>query len=165
MPNLFDITARLGRFWPGGANLLLGKLVPTLIPLTSGLGLKVEQNVPERTVLNLPLKRRTKNHVGSMYFGAQVTLAEITMGLFVFNRYPPGPFGLLVKRVEVDFAAKAKSDLRAVCEPTAALLEDLARQLASDGRAEGWFEVRLLDREGAEVTRARFLAALKDFNH
>ena len=165
MPNLFSITSGLGRYWPAGANLLLEKLVPLLIPLTSGLGLRVEHNGPDRTVLRLPLKRRTRNHVGSMYFGAQVTLAEITMGLHVFNRYPPGPYGLLVKRVEVDFAAKAKSGLRAVCEPDAALLEDLARQLEQDGKADVWFEVSLLDDAQKEVTRARFLAAVKDFAH
>ncbi len=165
MPNLFEITSGIARYWPGGANLLLEKIVPRLIPITAGLGLRVEQNDPERTVLSLPLKRRTRNHVGSMYFGAQVTLAEITMGLNVFNRYPPGPFGLLVKRVEVDFAAKAKSDLRAVCQPDAALLDDLAGQLAREGKAEAWFDVGLLDSNDREVTHARFLAAVKDFAH
>lgn len=163
MPDLFSFTASVGRYWPAGANLLLERVVPMLIPFTSGLGLKVVENLPERTVLSLPLKRRTRNHVGSMYFGAQVTLAEVTMGLHVFNRYPPGPYGLLVKRAEFEFLAKAKSDLRALCQPDAALIDDLRQQLSRDGKAEAWFEVSLLDRDDSEVTRARFLAALKDF--
>lgn len=163
--DIFAIAARLGRHWPAGANLLLGRVVRALIPLTAGMGLHVKHNEPGRTVLGMPLRRRTRNHVGSIYFGALASLAEITMGLLVFTRYPPGPYGVLVKRAELDFLAKAKSDLTAVCQPDDTVFEELNQQLGQDGKGQAWFPVSVLDRRQAEVARARFLVAVKDFAH
>ncbi len=161
--NPFEIGLDLERRWPAAGHLFLERVIPLLIPSTAGLGLKIVEHSAARTVLSLPLRRRTRNHVGSMYFGAQLTLAEITMGLLVFALYPPGPYGMLVKRSEADFLAKAKTDLHAVCAPEPQLLAALADGMAREGKAEGWLDVSVLDREEQEVTRVRFLAALKDF--
>lgn len=163
--NLFSFALELQRHAPRAARVFTARAVPWMIPFTGGLGLGVEESSTERAVLTLPLKRRTRNHVGSVYFGAQVTLAEICMGLLIFNRYPPGPYGLLVKRVEVDFHAKAKSDLRATCAPGPEIFAELQRGLESDGQAEAWIEVPLTDGDGQTVTSPRFLAALRDFGH
>lgn len=161
--NLFTLALDLQRIAPRAAKTLTARAVPWMIPFTGGLGLGVEESSKERVVLTLPLKRRTRNHVGSVYFGAQVTLAEICMGLLLFNRYPPGPYGLLVKRAEVDFHAKAKSALRATCDPGSEIFATLEQGLAAEGKAEAWIEVPLRDQQGAIVTTPRFLVALRDF--
>ena len=161
---VFDLIERIQAVSPHAANVVLGQALPRIIPLTGGLGMRVHEVTAERATASLPLKRRTRNHVGSIYFGAQMTLAEITMGLLVFRRYPPGPYSMLVKRVEADFHAKAKGTLRAECDPGAeALLALATANVAPDGKAEAWLPVRLLDPTGATVTEARFLCALKRF--
>lgn len=161
---VFDLIERIQAISPAAANVVLGQALPQIIPLTGGLGIRVQEVTAERAAATLPLKRRTRNHVGSMYFGAQMTLAEITMGLLVFRRYPPGPYSMLVRRVEADFHAKARGTLRAVCAPGAELLAALdAARTAPDGKAEAWIPVRLVDPAGEAVTEARFLAALKRF--
>lgn len=148
---------------PRAANFLLSQAVPRIIPSAAGLGLQVEALSDERSQASLPLKRRTKNHVGSVYFGAQMTLMEITMGLVLFRHFPPGPFGMLVNRVEADFHAKAKGAVRAVCEPAEAVAE-IRRALESGPKAEAWVTVRLLDaRDDKPITTARFLAAVRRF--
>jgi acyl-coenzyme A thioesterase PaaI-like protein len=163
---VFDLIEKLQAVSPAVANVVLGQALPQIIPLTGGLGMRVHEVTGERAVASLPLRRRTRNHVGSVYFGAQMTLAEITMGLLVFRRYPPGPYSMLVKRVEADFRAKAKGTLRAVCDPGREVLETLdAVRTAADGKAEAWLPVQLLDAGGAVVTEARFLAALKRFGN
>jgi acyl-coenzyme A thioesterase PaaI-like protein len=156
----FDIVRRLGAISPGAANALMSHALPTIIPLTSGLGMRVVEDT--RAVGTLPLKHRTRNHVGSMYFGAQMTLAEITMGMLLFRLYPPGPFGMLVKRVEADFHKKAKGNIRAVCEPGPEVLQALAA-VHAEGKSEAWVPVPLTDAGGEVVTTARFLAAVKRF--
>jgi hypothetical protein len=37
--------------------------------------------------IKIPLKRRTKNHLGSMYFGALSVGADITGGFFSYDMY------------------------------------------------------------------------------
>lgn len=160
----FDLIDRVREVAPGVANTLVSKALPTIIPFSGGMGMKVEEVTDQRSVATLPLKRRTRNHVGSIYFGAQMTLAELTMGLLLFKLFPPGPYGVLVKRVEADFHAKAKSGLKAVCAPSPEALETLsARVGGGEGKGEEWMPVQLLDRDGKLVTEARFLAAVKRF--
>ncbi|WP_373047337.1 PaaI family thioesterase [Vulgatibacter sp.] len=143
---------------------MLGVGIHQIIPLTSGMGMKVLELSDRRAVSSLPLKRRTRNHVGSIYFGAQMTQAEITMGLLLFRHFPPGPWGMLVKRVEADFHAKAKGTLRAVCEPPAEVLAALDEARTNEsGKAEGWVPVELTNESGELVAAARFLAAVKRF--
>ncbi|HEY3451000.1 MAG TPA: DUF4442 domain-containing protein [Myxococcales bacterium] len=159
-----DLVERLRSLSPAAANLVMGRALPLIIPLAGGLGIRVEEVGDRRAVATLPLKYRTKNHVGSVYFGAQMTLAELTMGLLLFKLFPPGPYGMLVKRVEADFLAKAKGKLRAVCELPPDVAAELARvETSADGKAEAWVPVTLTTREG-EVTTVRFLAAVKKFN-
>lgn len=159
----FDVVDRLRQISPGAANWVLSSALPQIIPLAGGLGIRVEEVTDLRAVASLPLKRRTRNHVGSIYFGAQMTLMELTMGLLLFKRYPPGPYGVLVKRVEADFHAKAKGRVTAVCEPGAEMLSDFTSQLAKSGdKVEDWVSVQLS--AGPDlVTEARFLAAIKRF--
>lgn len=160
----FELVDRLRSLSPAAANLATGVALPFIIPLAGGLGIRVEEVTSTRAVATLPLKRRTRNHVGSVYFGAQMTLAELTMGLLLFKLYPPGTFGVLVKRVEADFTAKAKGKLRAVCELPPAAAEELRKvDLAgSRGKAEAWVPVVLATGDGP-VTTARFHVALKRF--
>ena len=161
--NMFELAQTLEKVSPGVARRVVSRAIPLIIPFTGGLGMRVLENSAQRTALALPLKRKNRNHVGSVYFGAQVTLAEITMGLLLFNRYPPGPYGMLVKRVEVDFYAKAKSDLRADCIPAETLFARIDDSIEQSGQGEGWVEVPLKDDKENTVTLARFLVAVRRF--
>ena len=164
MLSALSVIERLQTLSPRAANFVLSQAVPLIIPSATGLGLKVETLTDARSQASLPLKRRTKNHVGSVYFGAQMTLMEITMGLVLFRHFPPGPYGMLVNRVEADFHAKAKGSVRAVCEP-GSVVEELRRALdaSAERKAEAWVTVRLVDLQDKPITTARFLAAVKRF--
>lgn len=159
-----ELIDRVRSVSPGVANRLISAALPTIIPFAGGLGMKVEEVSEWRAIAAVPLKRRNRNHVGSIYFGAQMTLAELTMGLLLFNLFPPGPFGVLVKRVEADFHTKAKTAVRAVCEPDRDELQALKDAVAgAEAKGDMWFAVKLLDAEAKIVTEARFLATVKRF--
>jgi len=162
--NAFDLIERVREHSPVAANALLDHLVPWLIPMAGGLGVRVREVNNARCEVTMPLKRRTRNHVGSMYIGAQMTLADLTLGVLLFRLFPPGPYGGLIKRVEADFVAKAKGGLRCVAtlEPATAAAFEAVRE-SPGAKAEGWLPVELIDREGTVVTRMRVLGALKRF--
>lgn len=162
--NVFDLINRVREVSPTAANALLDRTIPLIIPLAGGLSVRVREVTDRRAVLTMPLKRKTKNHLGSMYFGAQMTLADLTAGVLLFSLFPPGPYGGLISRVEADFVAKGKDDLRCTCDlddETAAAFE--AVRVNESGKASGWIPLTLTDPHGKVVTRVRFLGALKRF--
>lgn len=162
--NAFALIDRVREHSPRLANLLMGQLVPILIPLAGGLTVRVRELTRTRIEMTMPLKRRTKNHLGSMYFGAQMTLADLAVGVLLFQRFPPGPYGGVIKRVEADFVAKAKTSLTCIGELTAENIGTFeAVDSNADGKAEAWVPLDLIDKGGQVVTRVRFLVAVKRF--
>jgi hypothetical protein len=124
----------------------------------------VDELTDTRSQLSMRRSRRVKNHMGDIYFGAEMTLMELTMAALLLKRFPLGEYGILVKRVESDFRARAKSEVRAVCEPSADLLVSLEGELREKGRkTEAWMPVTLLAQDDVVVCEARFLATLKKF--
>jgi acyl-coenzyme A thioesterase PaaI-like protein len=140
----FELVERVRRVSPGAANLMMTVALPRIIPMTSGLGIRVEEVSETRSRSRLPLNRRTRNHVGSIYLGAQVTAMEVTMGMLVFRHFPMGPYNALVNRVETDFRAKAKGAVYAVCEPPPEVLASFREALRQPGdKVQGWVPVRV----------------------
>jgi acyl-coenzyme A thioesterase PaaI-like protein len=164
MINAFDLVERVRVYSPQVANILLSRAIPLMIPLAHGLRVSVVEVTDTRAELFMPLRRRARNHVGSMYFGAQMTLADLAAGVLIFRRFPPGPYGALIKRVEADFLAKAKTGLRCICsvdEEASAAFEQV--RTSAEGKAEAWLPLELRDTDGKLVTRVRFLGALRRF--
>jgi len=160
----FDLVERVREYSPRAANALLGRAIPLMIPLAGGLGVRVVDVSDTRAELAMPLRRRARNHVGSMYFGAQMTLADLSAGVLIFRRFPPGPYGALIKRVEADFLAKAKTEIRCICTlapETGAVFE--AVRTSAEGKGEGWLDLELRDAEDKLVARVRFLGARRRF--
>ncbi|WP_164008546.1 PaaI family thioesterase [Pyxidicoccus trucidator] len=159
-----DLVERLRQVSPTAANALMTVAVKNIIPLSAVMGFKVEEASDARTRASVPLKRRTRNHVGGVYLGVQVTVLELTMGLWLFRRFPPGRYNALVDKVEVSFHAKAKGGVRATCEPPAEVFTTLDSALRQKGdKAREWVPVRLEDFEGKHIADARFLAVLKRY--
>ncbi|MBU8898737.1 DUF4442 domain-containing protein [Corallococcus sp. H22C18031201] len=157
-----EMVEKLRRVAPGMANTLTTLAVKNIVPLASAMGYRVEEVSHSRTRASVPLNRKTKNHVGSVYLGAQVTVMELTMGVLLFTRFPPNQYKLLVNRMEVQFHAKAKSAVTAVCEPPPEVFAHLEATLLKRGdKAESWVPVQLLDVDGLLVAEARFLAVFK----
>lgn len=157
-----ELVERLRQVSPDAANFLLSAAMPQIIPSTRGLGLRIEELNDARARMSVPLKRRTRNHVGALYFGVQMTVAELTAGAWLLRRFPPSQYRSLVKRVEADFRAQGRQTVYAVCEPPAEAFSALEAGLKQKGdKAEAWLPVQLLAKDGTLVTEVRFLDAVK----
>ncbi|XXF78949.1 YiiD C-terminal domain-containing protein [Myxococcaceae bacterium GXIMD 01537] len=162
MRKLIDFTEKLRKHSPGAANLAITAAIRQVVPLAASMAIRVDELTDTRTQLSMPRRWRVKNHLGDIYFGAEMTLMELTMAALLLKRFPLGEFNILVKRVESDFVARAKTRVHAVCEPPADLLTTLEEGLREKGsKAEAWVPVQLLGEDNAVVCSARFLASLK----
>ena len=72
----------------------------------------------QKVRVSIRLTRRTKNHLGSMYFGALSVGADVTGGILAF--YFAETLGLKIsfafKSFEAQFLQRAESDIEFVCE-------------------------------------------------
>jgi hypothetical protein len=162
MRTLIDFTERLRRFSPWAAKRVLTAAVRQVIPLAGTMGIQVDELTGTRSRLSMARRWRVKNHLGDIYFGAEMTLMELTMGTLLLSRFPPEAYGVLVKRVETDFRARAKGRVHAVCELPAEFFSSLEGALREKGdKAEAWAPVRLLAADDSVICEARFLAAFK----
>lgn len=115
----------------------------TRIPLLFYVGVLVAQISAERMVVRIPLRRRTKNHLGSMYFGALCAGADCAAGAFAMYliRRQPEKIALIFKDFEAQFLKRAEGDVHFCCDQGKEIAELVAQAAASGERVERQFEV------------------------
>jgi acyl-coenzyme A thioesterase PaaI-like protein len=164
MRNLIDLMEKLRQVSPRAANLAVTATIRTTVPLAATMGIRVDSLTDTRSQLSMPRRRRVKNHLGDIYFGAEMTVMELTMASLLIKRFPLGTYGVLVKGVQADFRGRAKTGIRAVCEPPPELLGGLEAQLREKGsKAEVWMPVQLLIEDDTVISEARYLVSIKKF--
>lgn len=107
-------------------------LVKNALMQTAGLRLWSLANVPmifwtrprvvelsaERSEVMIPLNRRTKNHLNSMYFGVLTTGADIAAGILAQEmiRESGSKISLVFKDLKANFLKRPEADTHFVCE-------------------------------------------------
>jgi hypothetical protein len=121
---LFWETARL-RLWAWAKIRLIFYVRPAVVELTD-----------ERCEIRIPLSRRTRNHLGSMYFGALCTGADAAGALIGLraSQKTGGRIAVLFKDVQVNFLKRAEADVHFSCEQGRQILELLQKADASGER-------------------------------
>jgi acyl-coenzyme A thioesterase PaaI-like protein len=115
----------------------------TKIPLLFYVGVSVAEISPERMVVRIPLRRRTKNHLGSMYFGALCIGADCAPGAFAMYliRQQPARISMVFKDFQAEFLKRAEGDVDFICDQGKEIAELVALAAASDERVERQIDV------------------------
>lgn len=115
----------------------------TKIPLLFYVGVSIAEVSPERMVIRIPLRRRTKNHLGSMYFGALCIGADCAPGAFAMYliRQQPARISMVFKDFQAEFLKRAEGDVDFCCSQGKEIAELVAQAAASDERVERQVEV------------------------
>lgn len=96
---------------------LFVRLFSLRVPVLLFLGPRVERIDEERCEVSIPLRWRSRNHVGSMYFGALCAGADLAGGLaaarLIRERHPR--VGLIFADVQGRFLKRADGDVRFTC--------------------------------------------------
>jgi acyl-coenzyme A thioesterase PaaI-like protein len=106
------------------------------IPLLASVRPSVIELSETRCVVRIPLRRWSKNHLGSMYFGALAIGADCAGGLLAMDQIKRsgGGVSLVFKSFQASFLKRTESDVYFICEEGAAIRDQVARTLASEER-------------------------------
>ena len=106
------------------------------IPLLASVRPSVVELSETRCVIRIPLRRWTRNHLGSMYFGALAIGADCAGGLLAMDQIKRsgGGVSLVFKAFQASFLKRPESDVFFICEEGAAIRDQVARTLASEER-------------------------------
>jgi acyl-coenzyme A thioesterase PaaI-like protein len=105
------------------------------IPLLYFISPSVVDLSDSRCEVRIPLNRRTKNHMGSMYFGVLCAGADCAGGLMAFRLGQAAGVSLLFKDFQAEFLKRAEGDVHFSCEEGAQVRE-LVDRVARSGERE-----------------------------
>ena len=120
------------------ANLLIRMFGFKQIPLIYYCGLSVEEFDEQRCVVSIPLNGRTKNHLGSMYFGALAVGADVAGGLAAFNYLLTSnkDVSVVFKDVNGAFLKRPDGTVHFACEQVKEVIEMMESTIATGEREE-----------------------------
>ena len=97
----------------------------------------------ERVVVRIPLRRRTRNHIGSMYFGALSVGADCAVGTLAMHliRQQPKHISLIFRNFRAEFHKRAEGAVDFCCSQGHEISNLVAQAAASDERVEMMVDV------------------------
>jgi len=115
------------------------------IPLLGWVRPSIIEMNEHKTVLAIPLSRRSRNHIGVMYFGALAMGGEAAVAFpAVLEIQKSGkPVTFLFKNFKADFKKRCEGDVHFLCDQGAEVRELIHRAIQNPGeRFEGEFQSR-----------------------
>ncbi len=113
------------------------------IPLLFYVRASVTGVSSERIVVRIPLRRRTGNHLGSMYFGALCIGADCAAGALAMHliRQQSRPISLVFKDFHAEFLKRAEGDVEFHCCQGWEIADLVAQAAAAEERVERQVDV------------------------
>jgi len=97
---------------------------------------KVIELNDQKCIVKIPLKRRTKNHLNCMYFGALCIGADLVGGIIAIHliRQSKRKISFLFKDVKGNFLKRVEGDAFFTCEDVAAIADIMNKTIATGER-------------------------------
>lgn len=113
------------------------------IRLIGFVGAKLLSYNDDLTVIRIPLNRRTRNHLGSMYFGALATGADVTGAWIAFDYLAKtnAKVSIVFKDIYAEFLKRADGDVHFTCTDGPKVLAAFNETIADGERKNVELEV------------------------
>lgn len=123
---------------------------------------RVLELTASRIVVCVPFRRRNRNHLRSMYFGALCIGADCAVGALALRhiRDSGKPVSLIFKGMQAEFLKRAEGDVHFICEEGAAIAALVAQAAAGEERVTQGFTVTALVPSLDPEPVARFMLTL-----
>ncbi|MGB8518279.1 MAG: DUF4442 domain-containing protein [Gallionella sp.] len=114
----------------------------------------------ERIVVRIPLRRRTKNHWGTMYFGALGVGADCAVGLLAMHLIKQQSISLIFKDFHAEFHQRADGDVDFICAQGKEIAQLIAQAASTGERVEMPVSAIAIVPEKSDVPVATFKLTL-----
>jgi len=137
----------------------------TKVPLIFFVSPSVVRLDDQQCVVKIPLNRRTKNHLNSMYFGVLATGADLAGGLVAMKEIADSKkqVALSFKDFHAEFLKRAEGDVHFVCTQIPEIKNFVAQVIASGERMNFpvYIEAIVPSIEAAPVAKFTLTLSLK----
>ncbi|MCB9334795.1 MAG: DUF4442 domain-containing protein [Flavobacteriales bacterium] len=126
-------------------------------------GLKLVDLDETKSVVKVRLKRRTKNHLNSMYFGALAVGADVSGGIHAFyfaNKYNK-KVSFAFKAMECEFIKRAESDCTFICNDGVLVEKSILRSIETGERINEKTFVNVYDSQNELVAKFKLTISVK----
>lgn len=117
----------------------------------------------ERVKVKIRLRRRTKNHLNSMYFGALAVGADVAAGIFAFyfSELLGKKVSFAFKGIKGDFIMRAETDVIFVCEQGELVRKAMNLSLTSGDRVNETVKVIAYNTQNEPVADFDMIVSVK----
>ena len=144
-------------------NLFLWGMSLRKIPLLFYCRPRIIESTAERAIIRIPLRRRTKNHLNCMYFGALCAGADACGGFLASKliRQSGHSINLLFKDLKADFLKRAEKDVLFVCDDGEKISQLIKKAIATNERYNEAIGVTAyVKNDGVDMAVAQFTMTL-----
>lgn len=133
------------------------------IPLIGFVRPKIITLNDDRVEVKIKLRRRTKNHLNSMYFGALAVGADIAGGIhaFYFSKKLGYSVSFAFKGIQGEFLKRAVSDVLFVCNDGLLIQNAIIQSKESGERMNQEVVINALNTDGEKVAIFKLIASVK----
>lgn len=121
------------------ANVGLTALAVTKIPMIAFTGPRFLELSATKAIIKIPLGYRTRNHLGSMYFGALAVGADLVIGGLAWSLIKKSgkPLILIFKDFKAEYLKRAEDDVLFICDEGTAISALIERVIDARERVNG----------------------------
>ena len=130
------------------------------IPIAHKMGVQVVEARSGFAVTTVPAEGNG-NHFGVIYAGVLFTVAEVLGGIIPLITFDRTKYFPLVKNLDIQFVAMAKSDVRAQASLDDETIARVEAEAAQRGKADFTLEAVVTDADGQTVATTRGLYQLR----
>jgi acyl-coenzyme A thioesterase PaaI-like protein len=139
---------------------LINQTMGSTIPTAHNMGIKVVEARPGFAAATVPVEGNG-NHFGVIYAGVQFTVAEILGGVIAMSTFDSAKYFPLVRGVDIQYIAMARTPLRAEATLDDATVARVAADAEANGKADFTLEAVVKDADGQVVATTRGLYQLR----
>ena len=133
------------------------------IPLLFYVSPKIIEISPDSCIIKIKLRRRTKNHLNSMYFGAMAVGADVAVGLHAFylSELKKAKISLAFKSFNAEFLKRAESDVNFICEEGNKIIKMIEESKIEGKRVNKMIDVQAINSSNEMVAKFTMELSLK----
>ena len=133
------------------------------IPLLFYVSPKIIAIIPDSCIVKIKLRRRTKNHLNSMYFGAMAVGADVAVGLHAFylSELKKAKISLAFKSFNAEFLKRAESDVNFICEEGNKIIKMIEESMIEGKRVNEMIDVQAINSSNEMVAKFTMELSLK----